>query len=52
MTASILDYDHETNEFIGTLYTENGKIELQEFLIKKSFVYADKLNLVSKYANL
>jgi hypothetical protein len=52
MTASISDYDEETNEFIGTLYAENDKVEVQEFLIKNSFVYADKMNLVPKYVNL
>jgi hypothetical protein len=52
MTASISDYDEQTNDFIGTLFVENGKLEVQSFLLKNSLVYADKLNLVARYLNL
>ena len=49
MTASISDYDEETYCFIGTLYSENTKVDMQEVLIKNNLVYADKYNFISKY---
>lgn len=52
MIGLITGYDQENNSFVGTLYSEKLKVDVQELLIRACIVYADKYNPVSSYLSL
>lgn len=48
----IKGYDKGKNSFVGTLYSSQQKVDLQEHLIKACIVYADKQKPVKSYLSL